>query len=73
MDHHKNAQRYAVFMDRQRLYGAGQSKSPSPSAAKSNQSLLPDENSPFKDLVHPSKSPRFLRADKLDIKDIKGT
>jgi hypothetical protein len=27
---------------------------------------------PFNDLVHPSKSPRFIKSDKLDVSDIKG-
>jgi len=58
-------------MDRQRLYGAAGSPKNSPS--KSGLASIEGDSTPFKDLVHPSKSPRFLKADKLNIKDIRGT
>jgi hypothetical protein len=73
-DHIKNGQKYAVFMDRLKLYGDGSptnalGSSPSP-RLRGGES--PTEGSHFQEIIKPSPSPRCYKASKLDIKDIPG-
>ena len=65
-------------MDRLKLYGGKPndvSQNGSPKGGYSNGSVFGDVSngggeSPFKSIVNPSSSPRFMKADKLDIQDI---
>jgi len=75
MDHQKNGQKYAIFMDRMRLYNKESSPTLPIQSSNFNNFSSGDPHSadnPFHSLVHPSKSPRFARADKIDVKDIRG-
>lgn len=59
-------------MDRMKLYGDNAS-SLGTNSPQANGSIAGSDGNHFERLVHPSSSPRYMKSDKLDIKDIPGS